>query len=268
MDAKEPMIATQPVHGTLIEQAVALLEHRPLDQVSLRRLRNEAQAAMHADPAASHIVLGILSCMEGNVAEMHQHHRIAINLDSQSYMAYENYIVSLQRSGFYREAWQLAQESLEKFPDVKSLLELAVRSAFYSGRVHQAAEMLEHRWHKISPETDNVMATRIDDVAGVCNELGLNDDMLSHAIEAAYETIRELASNVSSTVRWRRFNTMEWDGKPFLAYDVGLDIPIEKTSNINEKFIEKTLQYFALDNGLVITYASAKIENAEHYYGD
>lgn len=261
-------IATQSVHGNLIKQVDALLAYRPLDEFKLRRLRNEAQAAMDANPAASHVVLGILACLEGDVAKMREHHRIAINLGGQSYIAYENYTVSLQRSGFYREAWQVAQESLEKFPDVKGLLELTIRTAFYSGRVHQAVELLKQRWHKISPEAENAMASKMDDVVAVCDELGMDDVALSDAIEASYETVRESVSNVPSTVLWRRFNVMEWDGKPFLAYDVGLNLSVEKTSDINEKFIEKTLPFPVLDSGLVITYASEEIENTEHYHGD
>jgi len=122
-----------PKCNKIILQLNDMLESGNVNQIELRKIKKNLLDLRSTDPVNAHVVLGIISCLEHNIAEMRKNHELAIKFQNDSHTV-GNYSVSLSKYGLYLESAKYSLIAFEK--DKKDLQHFRyVRDQFfYSGQ--------------------------------------------------------------------------------------------------------------------------------------
>lgn len=102
------------------------------DQLTLARIKNEVKKLLKVNAGEGHGLLGMIACLEVDVASCKRHHEAAIKL-TNDVVDYINYIKSLTFLGLSKEAYQEIENALNIFPCNPDLITLAIKTAIYSG---------------------------------------------------------------------------------------------------------------------------------------
>ena len=153
-----------PTRATRAEELVARLTtiadaDEELNEWSIRGIKREARTLMNSDPVAAHTVLGGIASLEGDVAKVDEHHRIALQLSGNSVEALRNGAASLSRVGKMDEAFKAMLQAHERVPDDRYLLDAATSMAVQSAHFRQGRALCR-RWNKLLP--DRPMADEAD----------------------------------------------------------------------------------------------------------
>ena len=107
------------------------------NEITLRRLERDAEAAMDVDPAGAHTVLGGVASLRRDVKSVREHFRIALQ-HADSSVTYQNYSVALSLVDEWRDSLDAADTAHKKAPDNTVILNGAIERAVEAGRFRMA----------------------------------------------------------------------------------------------------------------------------------
>ncbi len=107
------------------------------NEITLRRLERDAEAAMDVDPAVVHTVLGGVASLRGDIKSVREHFRIALQ-HADSSVTYQNYSVALSLVDEWRDSLDAADTAHSKAPDNTVILDSAIKRAVEAGQFRMA----------------------------------------------------------------------------------------------------------------------------------
>ena len=113
------------------------------NEITLRRLERDAEAAMDVDPAVAHTVLGGVASLRRDVKSVREHFRIALQ-HADSSVTYQNYSVALSLVDEWRDSLDAADTAHKKAPDNTVILDSAIKRAVEAGQFRMAQKYCNH----------------------------------------------------------------------------------------------------------------------------
>lgn len=101
--------------------------------LKLSKYKKIANAMLKKDPVSGYTLLGLVACLEHDIASMHAHHARAIEI-SESCFTLMYYAMSLEKSCLWSEAAKYALRALDQQPEEEKLLNAAIGIAPLTGR--------------------------------------------------------------------------------------------------------------------------------------
>lgn len=115
-------------------QELTSLYRRDVTQgIKLGKYKKHAQSMMKKDPVAANTLLGLLACLEHDMASMHEYHKKAIDL-CESTFSLMYYAASLEKSCLWNESVRYALLALDYQQDNFQLLSAIIEIAPLTGR--------------------------------------------------------------------------------------------------------------------------------------
>lgn len=110
------------------------LPRRDITQgIKLTKYKKIAKAMLKKDAVSGNTLLGLIACLEHDIASMHAHHAKAIEL-SESCFSLMYYAISLEKSCLWGEAARYALLALDQAPEDPKLLDAVIGIAPLTGR--------------------------------------------------------------------------------------------------------------------------------------
>ena len=101
--------------------------------IKLAKYKNHAKSMLKQDPVAAHTLLGLVACLEHDIASMHACHAKAIEL-SESCFSLMYYAFSLEKSCLWNDSAKYALLALDHEPEDPRLLDTVIGIAPLTGR--------------------------------------------------------------------------------------------------------------------------------------
>lgn len=128
------------IENQLIEELCRYIrDNRAPSQFEVARLKREAAKLKNGNRDVYAAIMGMIACLENDVAECKKQHELAILLNG-SVENYEAYCTSLYNLGHIQDAYHWAQKGLSVFPHVPKLILFAVKSAYFLGLFDKVVE--------------------------------------------------------------------------------------------------------------------------------
>jgi len=113
---------------------LSALTRRDVTQgMKLVRHKKTAQSMLKKDPVSGNTLLGLLACLEHDIASMHLYHKKAIEL-AETCFSLVYYAVSLEKSCLWSESARFALLALDYDPSNLKILEAIIQLAPLTGR--------------------------------------------------------------------------------------------------------------------------------------
>jgi len=110
------------------------LSRRDITQgIKLAKYKNSAKSMLKKDAVAANTLLGLVACLEHDIASMHAYHAKAIEI-SESCFSLMYYAVSLEKSCLWSESARYALLALDHEPEDRKLLDAVISIAPLTGR--------------------------------------------------------------------------------------------------------------------------------------
>jgi hypothetical protein len=128
------MVSQSQIEFMQILAELGALTRRDVTQGrKLVKYQKSAQTMLKKDPVCGHTLLGLLSCLEHDLAAMHACHKKAIDLD-ESCFTLIYYAVSLEKSCLWNESARFALLALDYDPMNLKILEAVIKLVPLTGR--------------------------------------------------------------------------------------------------------------------------------------
>lgn len=128
------------IENQLIEEICRYIsEDRAPSQFEVAKLKREAAKLKNGNRAVYAAILGMIACLDNDVAECKKQHELAIRLEG-SVEHYDSYCTSLYNLGHIKDAYKWAKEGLNVFPHAPVLLVSAVKLAYFLGLFDKVVE--------------------------------------------------------------------------------------------------------------------------------
>lgn len=144
-----PSLATKGAE--LIDRLNVIALGAEVDDLALRRIRQEAQRLTGADPVGAHTTLGAIAALECRADDVRKHFRVALQQSGHSASVSRNYSCCLLNLGRTAEALEFAKQASERAPDDLAVLEHLITAALEAGCFLEA-RTLRKRLGKLSPK--------------------------------------------------------------------------------------------------------------------
>ena len=181
-----PNLATKGAE--LIDRLNAVRGGTEVDDLVLRRIRQEAQQLMGADPVEAHTVLGALASLEGRADEVQKHFRVALRQSGHSASVSRNYSSSLLALGRLDEAFEIARQASERAPDDLAILEHLISTALQAGRLLEA-RTFRKRFGRLSPER-SLPGESVEQMLDDAVDRGVfREESVQEVLRTAHETL-------------------------------------------------------------------------------
>ncbi len=174
----------------LIDRLSAVLLGVEVDDLGLRRIRQEAQTLMGADPVEAHTVLGALATLEGRADDVRKHFRIALQQSGHSASVSRNYSCSLLALGRSDEAFEVAKQASGRAPDDLAVLEHLISTALQAGRLLEA-RTFRQRLGRLSPER-SLPGESVEEMLGDAVDRGaFREESIQEVLRTVHETLAD-----------------------------------------------------------------------------
>jgi tetratricopeptide (TPR) repeat protein len=185
---------------------------------SVKRLRKRIEQLKSVDISAYFDLVGALSAVTWDVAEMRSAHESSVRLAPNDKRPHDNYVCSLFRTGFFAEASMRALTGLRIEPNNAGLWWRASEVSLAAGKIRLAQEQYT-RALALAPETQN--AFRQSPVASIVQAvdlLGITDEAAQSAISLANDVQhRHGCYSVVSSI-----GVLSSDERPVINYLMGI----------------------------------------------
>lgn len=220
----------------LIDRLAGIASSAGADEMSVLRLRQEAQRLMTVDAAGAHTVLGGIESLRGNIEGIHDHYRIALqHLDAPT--TWYNYSVALSQVQERPEAFVAAKTALDKAPGDKFLLDRAIGMALQSGHFTDASRLCS-RWSQLTPDHKHPDSQMVESLANAIREKAFSEGAVQQGlgilcVQLHSENIQTKGSAI----------TMDpLDPNSFL-YEERIATSSKAAAQLNTKFVEELVSH-------------------------
>lgn len=159
---------------------------RKLTPFDIRKLKKDVESLKgQIDYFEYYDYLGQIACLERDKGSIVKYYENALRLAPDNYLTLNNYVVSLEKSGFFTEAITQAQVLVNKFPDDLKSIERLRYDNFFLCRFKDVQQLLNNT---------KIPANWVDyeiiiEALAIFNNAGLSDDEAQHLCELAYSVL-------------------------------------------------------------------------------
>ena len=214
----------------LVKRLTTIADAEELHEWGIRRLEREARGLMDADAVAAHIVLGGVAALEGDIAAVREHHRIALHLSGNSVEALRNGAASLSRVGAMNDAFEAILQAHESIPDDPYTLNAAISMGVQSAHFQKARE-LYHRWRELFPDEPLEDESSTHKAADAIENRVFSEEQVQKVVQLAHQVRR------SAKVRSAGGSVLALHGEPdSFLFEIKVRTSSECAVQLNERF--------------------------------
>jgi hypothetical protein len=166
-----------------------LLRRDVTQGIKLAKYKKICQSMLGKDPVAANTLLGLLSCLEHDIAAMHTYHKRAVEL-SESGFSLMYYAASLEKSCFWSESVRYGLMALDHEPSNPRLLDAIIGEVPLTGRFSLLKRLLP-QWQQASGGAQHPYAGHFESVTGVLAGNGLLEKDLKEVLAAVGDALAE-----------------------------------------------------------------------------
>jgi len=124
-------------------------EHFDIDdfRFNLKEYKRKGIDLIKKDPETGLTLLGIVSCVEQDLDQMHSYHKSAIEVSGGSFFAISQYGCSLYSAGLLEEAWDFGLKAYNINPTSKEILSFLVKNSYILGKTDYYRKFKEELIH-------------------------------------------------------------------------------------------------------------------------
>ena len=233
----------------LVKNLTTIADAEEPHEWRIRRLEREARALMDADAVAAHIVLGGVAALEGDVAAVREHHRIALQLSEGSVEALRNGAASLSRVGEMNDAFEAMLQAHESLPDDPCTLNAAISMAVQSAHFQKARE-LYRRWRELFSDEPQKDETSMHKAADAVENRVFSEERARKVVQLAHHVRR------SAGIRTAGSSVLALHGEPdSFLFQIKVRTSSQCAVELNEKFANRIVvdEELMTDPGLKFT---------------
>ena len=217
--------------SALIERLIEASASGATNELSLRRLQQEAKQLMNADVVGAHTVLGGVQALRGDVDGVHHHFRIALQ-NRSSAQTRSNYSIALSDVGEREAAFEAAGIAQKSMPDDKFLLEHAIRAALESGHFTNAMRLCL-RWNGLVPDEQHPLAHRAQSLVNAIEEQAFSEEAVQQVLAILCSVLRK------ERVRSAGSAILDDPQEPqSFLYEQHVELSCERAAQINAKCVD------------------------------
>lgn len=184
------MVTLSQIEFTQIIHELSTMPRRDITQgIKLAKYKKNACAMLKKDPVAANTLLGLVACLEHNLAAMHEHHKKAIGI-SESCLSLMYYAVSLEKSCLWNESARYALSALDHDPDNPKVLEALIGIAPLTGRFSLLKRLLVH-WQEINDGVAHRSHGHSEIISDILSRNGLLEKDLKAVVSAIGDALSE-----------------------------------------------------------------------------
>lgn len=136
----------QPDFTQLLRELGSYSRRDVTQGLKLATYKKAAQTLLKKEPASAHILLGLVACLERDIATMHAEYRLAIE-HSDTHLSLMHYALALEKSCLWNDAAKYALLALDRAPQESKLLNAAIGIAPLTGRFSLLTKLLS-QWQE------------------------------------------------------------------------------------------------------------------------
>ncbi|WP_224982333.1 hypothetical protein [Geomonas agri] len=136
----------QPDFGQLLRELGSFTRRDVTQGLKLAKYKKTAHTLLKKDPASAHVLLGLVACLEHDIATMHAQYLQGIE-HSDSYLSLMYYASALEKSCLWNDAAKYALLALDRAPQEPKLLNAAIGIAPLTGRFSLLKKLLS-QWQE------------------------------------------------------------------------------------------------------------------------
>ena len=184
------MVTPSQVEFTQIVHELKKVSRRDITQgIKLAKFKKSAHAMLKKDPAAANTLLGLVACLEHDIAGMHDRHKKAVGI-LESCLTLMYYAASLEKSCLWNESARYALSALDHDPDNPQILDALIGIAPLTGRFSLLKRLLVH-WQEISHGVAHKSEDDCEIIRGILSSNGLQEKDLKVVISAIGDVLSE-----------------------------------------------------------------------------
>lgn len=242
----------KPKGKELIEKINKLTPQDRKNTILIKRLKNEAEALKRTDAFRAYRILGMLSCIEGEIPSMHSYHTKALSLEPNNYNANYDYAVSLFNIGQFSEAIGYAKKVKDANPI--SILEFLIESSGVAGHFSDSMKWIGE-WKKINPNKKH----RVEELTKQIISLMKENKTLSKDVDRLQKLAHSILLENNMHITKKRMEILEDEESKWLSYMILMDEPVSEIVDLNEELAERLAEENLpsnLTSNVVIMYSS------------
>ncbi|MBU5637555.1 hypothetical protein KOM00_12530 [Geomonas sp. Red69] len=202
----------QPDFGQLLRELGAFSRRDVTQGLKLAKHKKSAQALLKKDPVSGHVLLGLVACLEHDIASMHAQYLQAVEL-SDSYLSLMYYALALEKSCLWNDAAKYALLALDRAPQEPKLLNAAIGIAPLTGRFSLLKKLLS-QWQE---SHEGVRHPRQDDYETVTETLA-RQGLAEQDLKAVLAGIGTAFSETDAILLQCRYELVHGKDSSFIHY--------------------------------------------------
>lgn len=184
------MVTSSQIEYMQMSRELNALSRRDVTQVAkLSRYKKSAGSMVKKDPVAGNALLGLVACLEHDIAAMHLYHKKAIDV-VESGFTLMSYAASLQKSCLWNEAARYALSALDHQPDNLQFIDTVVGLIPLTGRFSLLNRLLTQRQQANSGVPHGSLG-HYETITGILSRNGLLEKELKTVISAIGDALSE-----------------------------------------------------------------------------
>ena len=205
-----------------------------VNELTVRRLEQDARQLMSADAVGAHTVLGGVAALRWDAEAVHHHYRIALQ-HFPTAETYFNYAVSLDNMEEGEAAFEAGDEAQRRAPDDRFLVGYAAGLALQAGHFASGHRLCE-RWNVLVPAEKHPLTRRLERLSAAVEDGRFSEPAVRRVL-AIMRLVqkRERVRGVASA-------TMEDPRDPgTFLYEQHVQISPVEASGLNEQFVNEVM---------------------------
>ncbi|HBG07265.1 MAG: hypothetical protein A2075_04975 [Geobacteraceae bacterium GWC2_58_44] len=184
------MVSASEVEFTQLSHQLNCLSRRDITQgLKLAKFKKSAGSMLKKNPVAGNTLLGLIACLEHDIASMHDYHKRAVD-GSESCFSLMYYALSLEKSCLWNESAKYALSALDQDPGNLKLLDAVIRIAPLTGRFSLLKRLLAQR-RELGNGVPHHSAGDYEIVNGILCRNGLLEKDLKAVVSAIGDALAE-----------------------------------------------------------------------------
>ena len=202
----------QPDFAQLLRELGAFARRDVTQGHKLSRYKKAAQSLLKKDAVSGHALLGLVACLEHDIATMHVEHARAIEL-SESHLPLVYYALSLEKACLWSESAKYTLLALDRAPKDPKLLNAAIGIAPLTGRFSLLKKLL-HQWQE---SHEGVRHPRQDDFETV-NRILTRQGLAEQDLKPVLGAIGDAFSETDAILQEYRYELVSTKDSSFVHY--------------------------------------------------
>lgn len=218
----------------LIDRLNSISAHDRKNEVFMRKLKAEAEGLVRADPLGGYMVLGMISCLQENVAAMRDYHKKALRLAPKDRSANVNFAASLDRCGYISEEIGYLLEVYAATPKDPDIIIKLIFPNINLGRYNDSLEFIII-YNKLRPDNPCPRLKDVKSSSNLIKECGVEEKDVEKYIGFCIDFLHE--NNVFSLDFAFRFLSDEFYS--WIDYSIIVDRPVDQVINLSAILAER-----------------------------